>query len=126
MNTDVNTIEGLYLRKDRVTRVSKAQMRKRKRIAKIKRISIECILGILLIFSISFILMSWLDSNIPIKYEGEYITYTVSKGERLWNIAEKVSENRDIREVVYIIEKDNNLDSANLSIGQELKIRSEY
>ena len=46
--------------------------------------------------------------------------------ERLWNIAEKVSENRDIREVVYIIEKDNNLDSANLSIGQELKIRSEY
>lgn len=126
MNTDVNIIEGLYLRKDRVTRISKAQMRKRKRIAKIKRISIECILGILLIFSMSFILTSWFDSNIPIKYEGDYIIHTVSKGERLWSIAEKVSENRDIREVVYIIEKDNNLDSANLSIGQELKIRSEY
>lgn len=126
MNTDVNIIEGLYLRKDRVTRVSKAQMRKRKRIAKIKRISIECILGILLIYSMSFILMGWFDNNIPIKYEGDYIIHTVSKGERLWNIAEKVSENRDIREVVYIIEKDNNLDSANLSIGQELKIRSEY
>lgn len=126
MNTDVNIIEGLYLRKDRVTRVSKAQMRKRKRIAKIKRISIECILGILLIFSMSFILTSWFDSNIPIKYEGDYIIHTVSKEERLWSIAEKVSENRDIREVVYIIEKDNNLDSANLSIGQELKIRSEY
>ena len=56
----------------------------------------------------------------------QYTTYSVSKGERLWDIAEQFADNRDIREVVYIIEKDNGLDSANLQIGQELKIRNEY
>lgn len=69
---------------------------------------------------------NWLQGDIPTDYDGEFTTYVVSKGDRLWNIAEQYAEGNDIREVIYIIEKDNNLDSADLLIGQELKIRNEF
>lgn len=108
------------------TKVMKRELQMKRRKARIRKVVTEFILFIIMItiFVISFV--NWLNGDIPVNYEGEYTTYTVSKGERLWNIAEKVSSNKDVREVVYIIEKDNNLDSANLHIGQELKIRNEY
>lgn len=108
------------------TKVMKRKAQEKRRKAKIRKVVVNTILFIatMTIFTISF--ANWLEGDIPTQYEGEYTTYTVSKGERLWDIAEQVSEGRDIREVVYIIEKDNNLDSANLTIGQQLQIRNEY
>lgn len=57
--------------------------------------------------------------------EVSYSTYHVSKGETLWTIAEKQNYNGDIREVISIIRKDNNI-SPELSIGQELQLRNQY
>lgn len=108
------------------TKVIKMELQRKRRNAKIRKVIINIVLfiSIMTIFTVSF--ANWLGGDIPVNYNGEYTTYTVSKGERLWDIAENVSEGRDVREVVYIIEKDNELDNANLHIGQELKIRNEY
>ena len=60
-------------------------------------------------------------------YTVEYTTYYVSKGETLWSIAEQQNfDNMDIREIVYMIRKDNNGIDGNLSIGQEIKLRTIY
>lgn len=63
----------------------------------------------------------------PKTYEGSYTTYYVSKGETLWTIAknQNSTENMDIRQIIYLIQKDNNIPS-NLQIGQELKLREIY
>lgn len=108
------------------TREIKRKVQLRKRKERIRKLIIQSILLFTVItgFTVSF--ASWLSGNISLKYEGDFSTYIVSDGDRLWNIAEDVSTNRDVREVVYIIEQDNNLDSANLHIGQELKIRNNY
>lgn len=67
-----------------------------------------------------------LEPGIPLNYEGEYTIYYVSKGETLWTIAKQQNfENKDLREIIHIIEKDNNIDG-HLTIGQELKLRSIY
>lgn len=57
--------------------------------------------------------------------EVSYSTYYVSKGETLWSIASQQEYDGDIREVVYKITKDNNIDG-NLSIGQEIQLRNIY
>lgn len=108
------------------TKVIKRELQMKRRKARIKKLIIETILCMIVIagFIVSF--ANWLDGDISLNYDGEYTTYTVSKGERLWDIAKEFSTDKDVREVIYIIEKDNNLDSANLHIGQELKIRNEY
>ena len=82
------------------------------------------ILGIIIYFII--IGIQGLFTNLqPKEYEGEYTTYYVSKGETLWTISKSLNSNLDIREVVHLIREDNNI-SANLQIGQELKIREIY
>lgn len=108
------------------TKVMKRELQIKRRKAKIRRFVVEAILFIAMMTFATISFANWLNGDIPVEYNGEYSTYIVSDGERLWNIAEQVSEGRDVREVVYIIEKDNGLDSANLQIGQELKIRNEY
>ena len=108
------------------TKVIRRGLQRKRRNAKIRKVVIGVFLYIffMLVTMVSFV--NWLQGDIPLNYDGEYTTYVVSKGDRLWNIAEHYSEGKDVREVVYIIEKDNNLDNSNLSIGQELKIRNEY
>lgn len=61
-------------------------------------------------------------------YEYTYKNYTISQGERLWDIAEEELKNNtyyeheDIRQVIYEIQKDNNI-SGNIYPGQVIKIR---
>ncbi len=60
--------------------------------------------------------------------EYNYRTIEVSEGQTLWSIAQYEKENneyyknKDIREIVYEIQKINNLDLSNLYVGQELKL----
>lgn len=60
--------------------------------------------------------------------EYTYKNYTVSSGERLWDIAEEELESNtyyegeDIRQIVYEIQKDNNI-SSKIYEGQTIKIR---
>lgn len=108
------------------TKVMKKELQRKRKVARIKRTIWSFILGIAVITTFTVAFANWLEGDIPTNYEGEYSTYFISKGERLWDIAKEVANGKDVREVVYIIEKDNNLDSANLKIGQELKLRAEY
>ena len=49
--------------------------------------------------------------------------YTVSKGERLWDIAEQYKRpDQDIREYIYEIKKLNNMENSTIYEGQELTI----
>ena len=60
--------------------------------------------------------------------EYNFKTIEISEGETLWNIAQYEKEhneyykNKDIREIVFEIKENNNLNSSNLYVGQELKI----
>lgn len=50
--------------------------------------------------------------------------YTVQSGDTAWSIMSKRNfANKDIRELVYFIEKDNGIKAGYLTIGQEIKIR---
>ncbi len=61
-------------------------------------------------------------------YKYTYKEYVISDGERLWDIAEEEVENNsyykneDIRQVIYEIQKDNNI-SSKIYEGQTIKIR---
>ena len=58
--------------------------------------------------------------------EAEIISYTVCKGDTLWNIAQEYkAENKDIRQYIYEIEKLNNMTNSNIYEGQTLKIIKE-
>lgn len=53
----------------------------------------------------------------------EYIDVVVRPGDTLWEIAKKYSDGKkDIREVVYIISKVNEIDNSIIYSGQILKI----
>lgn len=56
------------------------------------------------------------------KSNEDYITYVVDKGDTLWGIArENTKKGEDVREVIYEIEKYNNI-NAHIIAGQEIKI----
>lgn len=55
----------------------------------------------------------------------EYIEVVVRPGDTIWKIAkEHVDEQQDIREVIYIISKINEIDNSMIYSGQVLKIPS--
>lgn len=62
-------------------------------------------------------------------YEYEFKEYTISSGEVLWDIAEEELKNNpyyegdEVRQIIYEIEKDNNIKSNQLQPGQVIKIR---
>lgn len=60
------------------------------------------------------------------EYTGGFKTYTVIPGETLWSIAEDIESEKDIREIIYIIKKDNGMQDSNINAWQELKIRENY
>lgn len=50
--------------------------------------------------------------------------YTVQSGDTAWSIMSKRNfANKDIRELIYFIEKDNDIKAGYLTIGQVIKIR---
>jgi nucleoid-associated protein YgaU len=53
----------------------------------------------------------------------EYIDVTVKPGDTIWKIAkEHTDEHKDIREVIYVISKINEIDNSMIYSGQVLKI----
>lgn len=89
----------------------------------IKFIRSSMILLILIYISVSF----FYNKTYAYK-EYNFKTIEISEGQTLWNIAQYEKEhneyykNKDIREIVFEIKENNNLNSSNLYVGQELKI----
>ncbi|MDK2836496.1 MAG: hypothetical protein PWP21_1273 [Thermosediminibacterales bacterium] len=72
---------------------------------------------------IFIILISFLPKGTTKNNSQDYIIITVKKGDTLWRIASLYKEkNDDIRKIIYMIRKDNNLESADIFPGQILKI----
>ena len=58
--------------------------------------------------------------------EAETISYTVSKDDTLWTIAQEYkADNKDIRQYIYELKKLNNMANSNIYEGQTLKIIKE-
>ena len=99
-------------------------MKKQKKIKNIKKQRMIFIL-IILIMLIGFISVLFNindnDEDVILK---EY--YVCERG-TLWSIASSVNDNNiDVREIIYIIKKDNNLSNSSLKEGQVILLRSEY
>lgn len=79
---------------------------------------------ILILLFVCMIFSSKTYSNVEIEYKEIFI----SSGDTLWGIAQNESnnnkyfENKDIREVVNIIKKSNNLENTNLLEGQKILV----
>ena len=52
----------------------------------------------------------------------EYITYIVQPNDTLWSIAEEYGTDGDVRKTVYEIKKVNQLQSSDITVGEELLI----
>lgn len=99
-------------------------MKKQKRIKNIRKQRMIFIL-IILIMIIGFISVLF---NINDNDEDVILKeYYVCERETLWSIASSVNDNNiDVREIIYIIKKDNNLSNSSLKEGQVILLRSEY
>lgn len=99
-------------------------MKKQKKIKNIKKQKMIFIL-IILIMIIGFISVLF---NINDNDEDVILKeYYVCERETLWSIASSVNDNNiDVREIIYIIKKDNNLSNSSLKEGQVILLRSEY
>lgn len=100
-------------------------MKKQKKIKNIKKQRMIFIL-IILIMLIGFISVLF---NINDNDEDVILKeYYVCERETLWSIASSVNDdnNIDVREIIYIIKKDNNLSNSSLKEGQVILLRSEY
>lgn len=99
-------------------------MKKQKKIKNIKKQRMIFIL-IILIMIIGFISVLF---NINNNDEDVILKeYYVCERETLWSIASSVNDNNiDVREIIYIIKKDNNLSNSSLKEGQVILLRSEY
>lgn len=99
-------------------------MKKQKKIKNIKKQRMIFIL-IILIMLIGFISVLF---NINDNDEDVILKeYYVCERETLWSIASSVNDNNiDVREIIYLIKKDNNLSNSSLKEGQVILLRSEY
>lgn len=108
------------------TKVIRKNLKRKNKSLKIRKAILRLSLSIFAFIIFMVMLVNWLEGDIPTKYEGEYTEYIVSSEDRLWDIAEEFSVDKDVREVVHIIKLDNNLENFNLSVGQVLQIRNEF
>lgn len=60
------------------------------------------------------------------EYKGCFTTYTVMPNETLWDIASDIESDKDVREIIYTIKKDNNMTESVIYALQELQLRTEY
>lgn len=106
-------------RKTNVRRNSKGQFAKKKKLSLFK---------LFLIAILCLVIYNYMPVNEAHGEPVEFSTYYVTKGETLWSIASPYAEesNKDIRDVIAQIRKDNNNMSPELSIGQEIMVRSQY
>ena len=62
-------------------------------------------------------------NNVNGETEQNYICVQVVAGETLWELADQYkSKNMDTREAVYLIQEENNLKTADIEVGQIIKI----
>lgn len=108
------------------TKVMKENLRKRNKRIKVRKAIVNLSMTIIVISIFVLMFISWLQGTVSVSYDGDFSTYIVADGDRLWDIAEQCVNGKDIRDVIYIIKKDNNMSTSSLSIGQELQIRNQY
>lgn len=104
---------------------------KRKKKIKRKNKFWECILSMFICITaiyMNYLLLDYIFSSKHKNCDYEFKEYIISEDERLWDIAENELENNayykgeDIRQIIYEIEKDNNI-SSKIYEGQTIKIR---
>lgn len=80
-----------------------------------------CRINCLVIFLFAIFLL--INTSSPVEeYQTE--TYVVQQGDTAWKIMnDNNPANKDIRELIYYIEQDNDINAGYLQIGQEIKIR---
>lgn len=101
-------------------------MKKQKKIKNIKKQRMIFIL-IILIMLIGFISVLFNINDNDNDKDVILKEYYVCERETLWSIASSVNDNNiDVREIIYIIKKDNNLSNSSLKEGQVILLRSEY
>ena len=57
--------------------------------------------------------------------EYTYANYVIQQGDTLYSIARESNLDKQLNEIAWILSKDNNVQAANLKIGQEILIRNE-
>lgn len=81
------------------------------------------IIMVLMAIILPFILFSAFRTPANASVEQEYTQYMVRPGDTLWDIASNLDSKMDIRELIFIIEKINNIDSSDyLQIGQSIQL----
>lgn len=73
------------------------------------------------------ILLTYLFVSLTSSYivEGKSVAYNsivVKQGDTLWSIAEKIDSRRDIRDIIYDIQKLNKMNNSNLHPGEKIFI----
>ncbi|MBQ2937586.1 MAG: LysM peptidoglycan-binding domain-containing protein [Clostridia bacterium] len=87
-----------------------------------KKKFIRSILTLILILLVAFTFIIQIFSEKE-NVKSSEIEYTISRGERLWDIAEEYKRpDQDIREYIYEIKKLNNMDTSTVYEGQTIKI----
>lgn len=87
-----------------------------------KKKFIRSILTLILILLVAFTFIIQIFSEKE-NVKASEIEYTISRGERLWDIAEEYKRpDQDIREYIYEIKKLNNMDTSTVYEGQTIKI----
>lgn len=107
------------------TKVIRKNLIRKKRIVVLRRF-VNILLLLITLLTLVIIIRNWMRNSVDYTYDGEYTTYYVSSGDRLWTIAEQYSNDKDIRDVISAIKKDNNMSNSNIYVGQELLIRNQY
>lgn len=84
-------------------------------------------LTVLFIFAFFILINTFGNLNAYGDGEQEFVTITVSAGDTLWSIAERVTpEHRDLRDTISIIRKHNELHSDLLMVGDTLSVPVVY
>lgn len=78
---------------------------------------------LILLFLIIILVFGFSKSFTKKEFISTECDYIVSKGERLWDIAEQYKRpDQDIREYIYEIKKLNNMETATIYEGQAIKV----
>ena len=83
------------------------------------------IFSLIIILVISFVSVNLLVSVVISHGQDitQYAEHIVQKGETVWDIAKKYNDNKDIRDLVYSIAKDNNLNNFIIQPGETLYVQ---
>lgn len=92
-----------------------------KRKNKLKFMCCVVIASICLIFVLGSVTSRGSEGN-----DEKYKVVSVKEGDTLWSIVKANCKNSDIRQVIYYVEKENNMESVNLTPGQTIRIPVKY